>query len=78
MLKIINSYFRETALPYGRFEPKFFTCTKSKAAFDELYCSFDTHARIKANEYVKVIGHDNEGMKKVFALIPVMVQNVNE
>lgn len=78
MLKIINPCFRETPFPHGRLEPEFFAGAKSETAFDELNGSFNTGARINTDEYVKVIGHDNEGMKKISSLVAVMVQNVNK
>jgi len=78
MIKIVNTCFGETALPNGCGKSEFFSGAESEPAFDELNGAFDAHPRIDGDERMEVVGHDNKGVKKIFPLSTVIVEDLDE
>jgi hypothetical protein len=65
-------------LPHRSPEAQLFARPKGESSFDELNSAFNCHVRREADQNMEMIGHDHKFMKKILALLAVMVQDVHE
>src|SRR5690349_5898840 len=68
----------KTFLPHRSPEAQLFARPKGESSFDELNSAFNCHVRREADQNMEMIGHDHKFMKKILALLAVMVQDVHE
>jgi hypothetical protein len=74
ILVVSDSMIREAGLPHRdlRFQ------AKRKCALDELYSLLQRNLGRRRDQYMNVVGHDHEVMKKIFPLPAVMLENIDE
>jgi len=65
-------------LPDRRTEAQFFACAMSEAAFDELDGALDADVTVYGQQQVHVIWHDDEFVQSEFALLAIVVHDVQE
>jgi len=77
-VRIEDPNFRKAFLPERRLDPEFLPCTNSKSPLDELNRFFNRRVRIDSQENMKMIGHDDKLVQKVFAPLPIRIERPDE
>ena len=75
---VTNAHFREATLPNRSHETEFLSCAEGESAFDELNGAFNADFAADGEESMKMVGHRNEGVEKIFVLGAVMVEDINK
>jgi hypothetical protein len=78
VLKVADAVVAKSPLPNRKMQAQLLAEPTRGTTFDVLHSSLQRHTRGRSNENVKVFGHENEGVKPVGSLVPVMKKGFYE
>jgi len=67
-----------TSFPYLRFKPQFFPDAIREAVLNELHYAFQSKTLPGSQKHMKVIGHQNEGVERIFSAVLIVSDRVQE